>query len=136
MFSLLSSILTLSPPFKVSPPEKLTSITMYFFGNSSLLKSLSSIIYNFFCCLTSAFNLLSNFVTIFFTFSRSSFFSQLLCFTINLFYHTKYFTTLLTFILFSIFSTFHPSTSLTSTVFTFSTFYSPTFSLYHTTSYS
>ena len=102
---------------------------MYFLSNSLLLKFFSSIISDFSCCLTSAFSLLLNLATTFFTFSRFSFFSQVLCSTVNLFNHTKYFTTSLIFI----FSTFYSSTLFTSTGFTSSTFCSLTYSLYCTT---
>ena len=106
--------------------------SIYFSGNSPLLKSLSSAISNFSCFLTSAFSLPSNSTTTSFAFSRSSFLSQLSCFAINLFHCTKYFTTLLTFLLFSIFSTSYSFTPSTSTSFTSSAF-CPTCSLYHTT---
>ena len=77
--------------------------TIYFSGNSSLLKSLLSAISNFSYCPTSVFNILSNFATTFFTFSKSFSFSQILYSTVNPFHHTKYFTTPLTFLFFSIF---------------------------------
>ena len=106
---------------------------VYFHSNSSLLKFLSSTLFNFSYLLILAFNLSSNSTTAFFVFSKFSSFFQLLCSTINLFYHTKYFTTSLIFLLFNIFFTFHSSTFFTFTGFTSSTFCPPTYSLYYTT---
>ena len=106
--------------------------TIYFSGSSPLLKSLFSTISIFFCHLTLIFILLLNLTIVFFTFSRSSFFSYKLCSTINLFYCTKYFTTPLIFLLFSIFSTFHSLTLSTFTSFTSFFFYSSICFLYHT----
>ena len=97
----LSLLLTL-PLFKVSSLEELTSIFASFF--------LTSFLFNFSYCLTSAFILSSNLATTFFVFSKFFSFSQVLYSTINFFYYTKYFTTLFTFLLCS-----------------------PTCSLYHTT---
>ena len=96
--------------------------TIYFSSNSLLLKSFSSTKSNLSCFLTFAFIFLLNSATNSFVFSKFSFFFQLLCFTVNLFYCTKYFITPLTFLLFNIFSTSHsltPSTviSLTSSFF-------------------
>ena len=106
---------------------------VYFPDNSPLLKSLSSILSNLSCCLTSAFILSSNSVPTFLVFSKSSFLSQLLCFAVNLFYCTKYFTTPLIFLLFNIFSISHLSTPSTSTGFISFIFYLPTCFLYCTT---
>ena len=103
---------------------------VYFPGNFPLLKSLSSILSNLFCYLTSIFILPLNFATTSFTFSKSFSLSQLSCSVVNLFYHIKYFTTPLIFLLFS---TFHSSTSSTSTSFTSSIFCSSTCFLYYTT---
>ena len=77
--------------FLLSHPYNI--FTVYFPGNSSLLKSFSSTISNFSCHLTSASILLLNSTTNSFVFSKSSFFFQLLCSAMNLFYHTKYFIT-------------------------------------------
>ena len=111
------------PLFKVSSLEKLTSIFVSSFSTSLnilfwtfyhsiytislpyiclvslLLKSLSLAISNFFCYLTSAFILTLNLATTFFGFSKSSSLSQVLCFAVNFFYHTKYFATSLIFYL-------------------------------------
>ena len=67
--------------------------TIYFSSNSPLLKSFSSTKLNFSCLLISAFILLLNSATNSLTFSKSSSFSQLLYFAINLFHCTKYFIT-------------------------------------------
>ena len=106
---------------------------IYFLGNFSLLKSLSFAISSFFCFLTSAFNLFSNFTTTFFVFSKSFSFSQLLYSTVNLFYYTKYFVTLFIFLLFNILSTSHSSTPSTFISFTSSFFCLSTCFLYYTT---
>ena len=66
--------------------------TMYFPGNSPLLKSLSSALSNLSYCLISAFILSSNSATTSFMFSKFFFFSQLSYSIINPFYHTKYYT--------------------------------------------
>ena len=107
--------------------------TINFPGNSPLLKFFSSAASNFSCLLTSAFILLSNSSTSSLAFSKSFFFSQLSCSTINLFHHTKYFITSLTFLLFNIFSISYSSNPSTFTGFTSSFFYSPTCFLYYTT---
>ena len=88
--------------------------------------------FSFSCLLTSAFIFLSNSSNTFLTFSKSSFFSQVSCSAINLFYRTKYFPTPLIFLLFNIFSISHSSTPSTSIGFLFSFFYPSTCSLYHT----
>ena len=99
---------------------------IYFLGNFSLLKSLSSAISNFY--IHSPFKLSYHFLCIF---KFSSLFPES-CSIVNSFHCTRYFMTLLIFILFSIFSTFHSLTSSISTSFISSTFCSPTYSLYHT----
>ena len=105
--------------------------TVYFPSKSPLLKSFSFATSNFSYHLTSVFNIPSNSAITFFVFSKSSF-SQLLCFIINLFHHTKYFITSFIFLLFKIFSTSHSSTLSTSTSFTSSTFCPSTCFLYYT----
>ena len=92
--------------------------TMHFPSSSPLLKSLFSVMSNFSCCLTSTFNLPSNFATTSFTFSKSFFLSKLLCSAVNFFYYTKYFVISLTFLLFNILSIFYSLTSSTSIGFT------------------
>ena len=106
---------------------------IYFFGNFSLLKSLSSAISSFFCFLTSAFNLFSNSTTTSFVFSKSSSLSQLLCSTVNPFHYTKYFVTPFIFLLFNILSTSHFSTPSTFISFTSFFFCPSTCFLYYTT---
>ena len=105
---------------------------IYFPDNFFLLKSLSSTIFNFSCCLTSIFILSSNSTTTFFIFSKFFFFFQILYSTINLFYHTKYFTTPCIFLLFKIFSTSHSLTLSISISFISFTLYLSTYSLYCT----
>ena len=105
---------------------------IYFSSNTLLLKSLSSIISNFSCHLTSAFILPSNSATTSFVFPKSFFLSHISCSTINLFYYTKYLTISFIFPLFKIFSTSHSSTPSTFTGFTFSTFCPSTCFLYYT----
>ena len=83
------------------------TFAIYFLSNFPLLKSLSSTMSSFFCCLIFILNLPSNSAITFFVFSKFFSFFQKSYSTVNLFYCTKYFTTSLTFILFSIFSTFH-----------------------------
>ena len=85
-------------------------LAIYFPGSSALLKFFSSAKSNFSCLLTSVFILFSNSVTNFFVFSKSFFFSQLLCSTVNLFHCTEYFITPLTCFLFKILSTSHSLT--------------------------
>ena len=59
--------------FSNFPSSHLYNIfAIYSSGNSLLLESLSSIISNFSCCLTSAFNIPSNSATTTFIFSKSS----------------------------------------------------------------
>ena len=102
------------PPFKVSPLEKLTSIfasssptfsdipssylysifTMYFSGNSPLLKSFFSIMFSLSCLLTSMLILSLNSSMALLAFSKSSSFSHVLYSAVNPFYLTKYFSTL------------------------------------------
>ena len=101
-------------------------LAIYFPGSSPLLKLFSSIQSNSSCLLTSVFTLSSNSITNFFIFSKSSSFSQLSCFAVNPFYHTKYFVTPLTFLLFNIFSTSHSSTPSTFIGLTSSFFCSST----------
>ena len=103
---------------------------VYFSRSSPLLKYFSSAQSNFSCLLTSAFTLFLNCTTNSFVFSKSSFFFQLLCLAINLFYWTKYFVTPLTYLLFNIFPTSYSLTPSTVISFTSSLFYSPTWSLY------
>jgi len=107
-------------------------LTIYFFGSSFFLKSLSSVISNFFCCLISTFILPLNLVTTSFAFPKSSSLFYVSCSAINPFHYTKYLTTSLIFLLFKTFFTFHSSTPSTSTSFTSSTFCSSTCSLYYT----
>ena len=64
-------------------------LTIYFPGNSPLLKTFSSTTFNFSCLLTFALILSSNSSTNSFAFSKSFFFSQLSCSAVNLFHHTK-----------------------------------------------
>ena len=137
------------PFFKVSPLKKLTSIfansfpisnflssqlynifAIYFFGNSSFLKSFSSAIFKFSCHLTSVLIFSSNSTTAFLAFSKCSSFPYILLYTVNLFHHTKYFTTSFIFLLFKFFFIFHSLTSSTSTSFTSSIFCLSTCSLY------
>ena len=67
------------------PPSYLYNIfTIYFSGNSSLLKSLFSIISNFFYLLISTLSLLLNSTITFFVFSKSSSLFYILCFAVNL----------------------------------------------------
>ena len=106
--------------------------TVYFSGNSPLLKSFSSTISNFSCFLTSTFILPSNSSNASLTFPQSSIFSHMLFSTINLFYRTKYLSTPLIFLLFNIFSIFHSLTPSTSTGLPSFFFCSPACSLYHT----
>ena len=105
---------------------------VYFSGNSFFLKSLSFIISNFSCLLTSILIFSLNSTIASFAFSKSSYFSQLSYSVVNLFHCTKYLTTYLTFLLFNIFSTFHSLTSSTSTDFTSSIFCPSIYSLYYT----
>ena len=107
--------------------------TIYFPGNSLLLKSYSFTKSNFSYLLTFVLIFFLNLATTFFVFCKSFFFSHVLYFTINLFYCIKYFTTSLIFILFNIFLTFHSLTPFTSISFSFSTFCLSTNSLYLTT---
>ena len=102
----LSLLLTL-PLFKVSSLEELTSIFASFF--------LTSFLFNFSYCLTSAFILSSNLATTFFVFSKFFSFSQVLYSTINFFYYTKYFTTPFTFLLCSPTCSLYHTTQLTFT---------------------
>jgi len=88
---------------------------IYFSNNFLLLKSLFSTLSNYSCLLTSVFTLLSNSAITSFTFSKSSSLFQLLCSTMNSFYHTRYFTTSLIFLLFNIFFTSYSSISSTYT---------------------
>ena len=104
---------------------------IYFSGNSLLLKSLFSTIFNFSYFLTFVFSFLLNSTTTSFVFFKSFFFSHKLYSTVNSFYHTKYFTTPLTFLLFKTFSTFYYLTPFTSTSFAFSIFCLFTCSLYY-----
>ena len=100
------------------PSSYLYSIfAVNFPGNSLFLKSLSSAMSNFSCLLTSIFILFSNFSNTSLASSKSSFFFQVLCSTINSFHHTKYLSTPLIFLLFKIFSTSHSSIPSTSTGF-------------------
>ena len=103
--------------------------SIYFSGNSSLLKFFSSILSNFSCFLISVLILPSNFSTASLTFPRSSSLSYVSCPAINLFQHIKYFSTPL---LFKILSTSHSLTLSTSTGFASFFFYPSTCSLYHT----
>ena len=77
--------------------------TIYFPGNSPLLKSFSSILSNFSCFLISTLILLSNFSIVSLVFPRSSSLFYVSYSTVNLFQHTKYFSTPLIFLLFKIF---------------------------------
>ena len=106
--------------------------TIYFSGNSPLLKSFSSTISNFSCFLTSTFILSSNSSNASLTFPQSSLFSHMLLSTVNLFYHTKYLSIPLIFLLFNIFSTSHSLTPSTSTSLPSFFFCSSTCSLYCT----
>ena len=105
---------------------------VYFPGSSALLKFFSSAKSNFSYLLTSTFIFPSNFATNSFTFSKSSFFSQLSYSAMKPFHHTKYFIIPLTFLLFKILSTSHSSTSSTSISLTSSFLCPPTCSLYRT----
>ena len=125
LFGLYTKWLPQHHPYKI--------FAIYFSSNSSLLKSLSSAISNFFYYLTSAFNLFSNFTTTSFAFFKSFSLFQVLYYAINSFHCTRYFTTPLTFLLFNIFPTFHSLTPSTSTSFTSSSFCLSTCSLYYTT---
>jgi len=88
---------------------------IYFSNNFLLLKSLFSTLSNYSYLLTSVFTLLSNSAITSFIFSKSSSLFQLLCSTMNSFYHTRYFTTSLIFLLFNIFFTSYSSISSTYT---------------------
>ena len=72
-------------------PNKI--FTVYFPGNSSLLKLFSSAISNFPCLLTSTLSFSLNLSTISFTFSKSSSFFYISFFAVNPFQCTKYFIT-------------------------------------------
>ena len=106
-FRYLSSNFLLFYPYNI--------FAIYFSNNFLLLKSLFSILSNYSCLLTSVFTLLSNSAITSFIFSKSFSLFQLLCFTINSFYHTRYFTTSLIFLLFNIFFTSHSSIRSTYT---------------------
>ena len=96
-------------------------IAFLLYTSPIILKSCSSTISSFFYFLTFVFNFLSNFVPIFFIFSKSSSLSHILYFTMNLFYYTRYFTIL--FILFNIFFISYFPTLFISTGFASFTFY-------------
>ena len=144
--------------FKVFPLEKLTSIltifsptslntflqTFYYFIYTISLLYTSLVTFtswnlvfftisNFSCFFTSTLILLSNSATTFFIFSKSFFFSYILCSIVNLLYYTKYFITSLNFHLFNIFSTSYSSTSFTLISFISSTLCFSTSFLYLTT---
>ena len=127
-----------SSNFLLSHPNN--NFAIYFSSNTLLLNS-STLGFNFTlhlystpsCLLTSVLNLPSNSSTNSFAFSKSSFFSQVLCSTVNPFHLTKYLSTPLIFLLFRIFSTSHFSTPSTLIGFTSSFFYPFTCSLYCTT---
>ena len=103
-----------------------------FTSSSSFLKSFSSTISNFSCLLISVFILPSNSSNTSLAFPKSSFLFQVLCSTINPFYHTKYLFTPLIFLLFNIFLISHSLTPSISIGFPFSFFYPSTCSLYCT----
>ena len=101
-------------------------------GNSPLLKSFSSVLSNFSCFLTSTFILPLNSSNTPAAFPKSFFLSQILCSTVNPFYHTKYLSTSLIFLLFNIFSISHSLTPSISIGFPSSFFCPSTCSLYYT----
>ena len=105
---------------------------IYFPSNSFLLKFFSSAVSNFSYLLTSIFILFSNSSNASLAFPKSSLFSYVSCFTINLFYLTKYFSIPLIFLLFKIFFTSYSSTPSTSIGLPSFFFYPPTCSLYCT----
>ena len=115
------------------------NFAVYFPGNSLLLNSSAlGFIFTLHLCSTpsclptSVFNLSSDSSTNSLAFSKSSFFFQVSCSAINLFYLTKYLSTPLIFLLFRIFSTSHSSTPST-TIGLISSFFCPsTCSLYYT----
>ena len=105
--------------------------TVYFPGNSPLLKSFSSILSDFSCLLFqhSFFPQIPPLLPLHFLDLPLS---HVLCSTVNPFHHTKYFSTPLIFLLFKIFSTSYSLTSLTSIGFASSLFCPSTCSLYCT----
>jgi len=99
---------------------------------TSLLKSLSSTLSIFSCFITFILSLFSNFITVFFAFSKSTSFSCILSSAIKLFYLTKYFIYSYTILLLRIFSTFYSCFLSIFIGFSSFTLYPSTYFLYIT----
>ena len=116
--------------FPSSHPYSIFAVN--FPGNSPLLKTFFSAIFNFFYLLTFVFILPLNFSNTSLAFPKSFLLFQISCSTINFFHHTKYLFTPLIFLLFNIFTIFHSLTPSISIGFPFFFFCLSTCSLYCT----